>query len=556
MKWRTTPAELSSYTRGRIWDRTRKLGLAFAAVIGLATPTVVLAGPAEAGTPSVVNDPGWLPNVVSQIGATQLWKSGGTGNGVGVALIDTGIAPVAGLTSGNMYGGPDLSTTAGVDAMYGMDAYGHGTFLAGIIAGREDGVTPGSESSVNANSGTFLGVAPDASLVSVKVGGPDGSVDPSQVIAGLDWVAAHHADPGVNIRVVNLSYGTESTQAYGMDPLAAAVERVWKSGVVVTVAAGNDGQQQALLSDPATDPYVIAVGANGTYGSDGKSFYVTSFTNSGNLGRHVDLVAPGTSIVSLRDAGSYVDVFNPQGMLPVSNSDRYFRGSGTSEASAVVSGVVADLLQKYPSLSPDMVKNILMASAAPLYGATAGMVGAGNLDAAAADSLASAVVNNTPPGATTPPGPTGQPLRNLPDHGGAQNYPSSDGSGSLDATRAGAGGEVGGVALTGEDTAFGVPYNGDPAALDAASFGGGTWTGRPGPAVRGPAVRGPAGRGPATPGPVAPGRATPGTVAPGPPPAGTVAPGPVPRGHRPTGAVGPGPATTGASRRHRSRSVA
>jgi len=464
------------------WDRTPVIAVVLSATAGVMAQPMLLATPAQAATPTVVSDPGWMPNVDSQIGATQLWKSGATGAGVGVALIDTGVAPVNGLTSGNMYAGPDLSTTAGVDGMYGLDAYGHGTFLAGIIAGRDDTVAPGSAASVNSSSGSYLGVAPDASLVSVKVGGPDGSVDPSQVIAALDWVAAHHADPGVNIRVVNLSYGTESTQSYRTDPLAAAVERVWKSGVVVTVAAGNDGQQQALLNDPAIDPYVIAVGANGTYGSDGKSFYVTTFTNSGNSGRHVDLVAPGTSIVSLRDPGSYVDVFNPQGMLPVENSDRYFRGSGTSEASAVVSGVVALLLQKYPSLSPDMVKNILMASASPLYGATAGMVGAGSVNASAASTLAAAVVQGGDK-LPIPPGPTGQPLRNLPDHGGAQTYPASDGSGSLDATRAGSTIAVGGdsktgTALTGEDTVFGVAYNGDSVALDAASWGGGTWTGR------------------------------------------------------------------------------
>ena len=107
-------------------------------------------------------------------------------------------------------------------------------------------------------------------MVNVKVGGPDGSVDPSQIIAALDWVAAHHSDPGVNIRVVNLSYGSESTQSYLTDPVAAAVERVWKAGVVVDVAAGNSGEQNSLLTDPAIDPYVIAVGANGSYGANGQ----------------------------------------------------------------------------------------------------------------------------------------------------------------------------------------------------------------------------------------------------------------------------------------------
>jgi sugar lactone lactonase YvrE len=457
----------------------RSLAAAMVAFLGTTLPGLVSGGPAGAGqVTSVVGDPGWTPNLDAQIGATSLWHEGATGAGVGVALIDTGVTPVAGLTSGNVVQGPDLSTTAGVAGMYGLDAYGHGTFMAGIIAGRDAGVTPGQESSLPGSSTAFVGVAPDATLVNVKVGAPDGSVDPSQVIAALDWVAAHHADPGVNIRVVNLSYGSNSTQPYLIDPVAAAVERVWKAGVVVTAAAGNDGQQSALLTDPAIDPYVIAVGANGTYGANGQRLYVTSFTNSGNLGRHVDVVAPGTSVLSLRDPGSYVDVFDPQGMVPVDATGRYFRGSGTSEATAIVSGVVALLLQHYPTLTPDLVKNVLMASATPLYGTTAGMVGAGSVSAAAADQLAGQVVAA---GGQVPSGSNGVGLRALADHGGPQTWPLSTGTGSLDASRGGSVVAIDGVPLTGQNTSFGTPYDptqqGSPtAAWDQASWGGGTWS--------------------------------------------------------------------------------
>jgi len=365
-------------TRTWRWGAWRYVPVALVAALGLICSSAGLAGQAAAdpATTSVASDPGAVPNVATAIGAAGLWKQGDTGTGVGVALIDTGMAPVPGLTSGNVVQGPDLSTTAGVAGMTGLDAYGHGTFMAGIIAGRDNTVAPGTEANLAPGNTSFVGIAPDSTLVNVKVGAPDGSVDPSQVIAALDWVAAHHADPGVNIRVVNLSYGTNSTQSSLTDPLDAAVERVWKAGVVVVAAAGNEGQQNAVLTDPADDPYVLAVGASGSYTTAGaQEPFVTSFTNSGNYGRHVDITAPGTSIVSLRDPGSYVDIFQPQGLVPVDATGRYFRGSGTSEATAVTSGVVALLLQSYPSLTPDQVKNVLMASATPLYGSTPNMVG-------------------------------------------------------------------------------------------------------------------------------------------------------------------------------------
>ena len=462
------------------WGAWRCAAAVLAVTVGAAGLPAALARPAAADgtTTSVVGDPGWVPNVDAQIGVTGLWRQGVTGAGVGVALIDTGVAPVPGLTSGNLVVGPDLSTTAGSGGMAGADAYGHGTFMGSIIAGRDNGITAGAEANLGLGSTSFVGVAPDATLVDVAVGAGDGAVDPSQVIAALDWVAAHHADPGVNIRVVNLSYGSNSTQSYVSDPVAAAVERVWKAGVVVDVAAGNEGQQNAMLTDPATDPYVIAVGANGAYSANGQKLFVTSFTNSGNLSRHVDVVAPGSSIVALRDPGSYVDVFHTEGMVPVDTTGRYFRGSGTSEATAVTSGVVALLLQQYPSLTPDQVKNVLMASATPLYGTTANMVGAGSLNASAAFALAGQLVRN---GGQVPSGPTGGALANLPDHGGPQTWAPSTGSGSLEASRGGVHIPVNGSPLTGEDTVFGTAYDptlaGSPSApSNLASWGGGgTW---------------------------------------------------------------------------------
>ncbi|MEH3076232.1 MAG: S8 family serine peptidase [Quadrisphaera sp.] len=111
------------------------------------------------------------------------------------------------------------------------------------------------------DSTSQLGVAPDAGLLALKLANTDGSTDVSQVIAGLDWVVEHRRDNGMDVRVVNLSFGTDGLQSYQVDPLAAAVERAWQRGVVVVVSAGNEGPDSGGLSNPAIDPYVIAVGA-------------------------------------------------------------------------------------------------------------------------------------------------------------------------------------------------------------------------------------------------------------------------------------------------------
>ena len=136
--------------------------------------------------------------------------------------------------------------------------------MAGLIAGqrrdadRRDAQAPGPAARTAAWRPT-----PGSSVV--KVATADGGVDVSQVIAAIDWVVQHAHDNGLNIRVINLSYGTNSTQAYGVDPLAYAAEQAWKHGIVVVAAAGNTGYQRGNgapgLADPAYDPYVIAAGA-------------------------------------------------------------------------------------------------------------------------------------------------------------------------------------------------------------------------------------------------------------------------------------------------------
>ena len=203
-------------------------------------------------------------------GAAAMWDAGYTGAGVDVAVIDSGVVPVDGLRP------PARSSTVRTSRSRlwsatrraarrarsrTLDTYGHGTHLAGIIAGRDD-AAPGTVTS--ATSGNFVGVAPDARIVSVKVADAQGRTDVSQAIAAIDWVIQHKNANGLNIRVLNMSFGTDGVQSYQLDPLAYAAEQAWHKGIVVVVAAGNAGYGSAKLNNPAYDPYVIAVG-----GSDG-----------------------------------------------------------------------------------------------------------------------------------------------------------------------------------------------------------------------------------------------------------------------------------------------
>jgi serine protease AprX len=263
-----------------------------------------------------------------------------------------------------------------------MDTYGHGTHLAGIIAGR-DSAAPGTVDS--SSSGDFVGVAPDARVVSIKVADAQGRTDVSQAIAAIEWVIQNKNANGLNIRVLNMSFGTDGVQRYQLDPLAFAAEQAWHQGIVVVVAAGNTGYGSAKLNNPAYDPYVIAVG-----GSDGVGTATTdddvvpSWSTSGDGTRNPDVVAPGQSVVSLRVPNSQLDAAYPGART----GERFFRGSGTSQSAAVVSGAAALLLEQRPELTPDQVKALLMGSARSLPNADARAQGSGLIDMVAASAAA------------------------------------------------------------------------------------------------------------------------------------------------------------------------
>lgn len=389
-------------------------------------------------------DPNSLYTVASTIGARNAWGHGITGSGVGVALIDSGVAPEAGLDSpGKIVQGPDLSLDSQAASVAHLDEFGHGTHMAGIIAGHDAGGSP-SDGSDPAN---FVGIAPNARIINVKVADAHGVADVSQVIAGIDWVVEHAHDPGLNIRVLNLSFGTASQQDYQIDPLAHAAEVAWRHGIVVVASAGNSGVRDHRLTDPAIDPYVIAVGAEDTHGSFGlNDDTIPDFSSQGDGVRNPDLVAPGVHIPSLRVPGSFID---QQYGDSSTVTDRLLRGSGTSQAAAVVSGAVALVLQAHPAATPDQVKAALIGNAQPLPSAQDQAEGHGLID-----------------------------LRGLtwawPLPAAQQSFAQSRGTGSLEASRGDGHAVLSGVRLQGDNSIFG-PL--DITALARAEEDGTAWYG-------------------------------------------------------------------------------
>jgi serine protease AprX len=392
----------------------------------------------------VQNDDGSLFDVAQVTHARDAWKNRVTGQGVDVALIDSGVAPVQGLTSGNVLDGPDLSFESQTPQLAHLDTYGHGTHMASIIVGRDAAMT--GPDYANPGSHKFNGIAPDARLLSVKVAANNGAVDVSQVIAGIDWVVSHAHDPGFNIRVLNLSYGTDSTQDPSVDPLDYAVENAWNAGIVVVVAAGNDGTNRQQLADPANDPLVVAVGADDPNNTDSISDdSVPPFSQRGTATRHVDLIAPAVHILGLRDPGSFIDQNHATAVV----NGRFFRGSGTSQAAAVVSGLSALYLSKYPNATADQVKHALMLSATVPNSARSTYAGAGVPD------VNKAIGHAPPTGVQQPTGATG--------------------TGSLEMSRGSAHVNDGTADLTGEQDIFGHAF--DSAAMAAAEAAGNAWTG-------------------------------------------------------------------------------
>ena len=279
--------------------------------------------------------------------APALWELGLTGKGITVAVIDTGIHPHADLTL------PKNRIVAFFDVVGGRktpyDDNGHGTHVAGIVGG--NGFSSG---------GRFRGIAPEATLVGVKVLDGTGAGRLSDVMAGVEWCVAHRQRLG--IRVVNLSLGAPAVSSWRDDPLALAVGTAWEAGLVVCCAAGNDGPNPSTIVTPGIHPAVLTVGASDDRGTaDASDDGVALFSSRGPTPDgdvKPDVVLPGVNITSAIPPSLRL----PGRRLQKGSGGSYATFSGTSMATPMASGLAALLLENDPSATPQQVKERLMAA--------------------------------------------------------------------------------------------------------------------------------------------------------------------------------------------------
>lgn len=329
-------------------------------------PQIAYVTPDRPNQASQVTYENEIPAVMADV-ARQQYALDGTG--IGVAVIDSGV-----------YNHDDLQTSDGTASriVYSEsfvagdsttnDAYGHGSHVAGIVAGN-------GHDSQSGYSRQFLGLAPNANIINLRVLDGNGAGSDSQVIAAIE--RAIQLQSTYNIRVINLSLGRQVFETYAQDPLCQAVEAAWQAGIVVVVAAGNNGRDNtfgnngyATIGAPGNDPYVITVGATKTNGTSTRlDDYVASYSSKGpTLLDHVvkpDLVAPGNRLVSLEAPGSTLAVNFPSFSVAGQGgiTGQYLQLSGTSMATPVVAGAAALMIQNDPTLTPDTVKARMMKTA-------------------------------------------------------------------------------------------------------------------------------------------------------------------------------------------------
>ena len=298
----------------------------------------------------------------ASVDAPQVWNNpiaDVSGRGVGVAVIDTGIA--GGMPDFRASGSSSSRVVANVvtnpDARTPGDAYGHGTHVAGIIAGNG-----WNRSYTDPLRGRYVGIAPEANLISVKVSDDQGEASVLDVIYGLQFVVDNKA--AYNIRVVNLSLESTAIGSYKTDPLNAAVESAWFKGIVVVTAAGNRGSaENAVSRAPGNDPYVITVGAyddqaSNADGDDSRPAWSSRGITADGFAKP-EIHAPGAGIVSTLAPNSAYASMCPSCVV----DGQMIRAGGTSMAAPMITGTVALLLQHFPQLTPNQVKGMLLRNA-------------------------------------------------------------------------------------------------------------------------------------------------------------------------------------------------
>ncbi len=329
---------------------------------------------------------------LQEIGVPATWTQYGvTGRGVTVAVVDSGIYSHQDL-AGRVKAGIDftLATPTVVTGTGVGDPGGHGTHVAGLIAG--DGTASG---------GTYTGVAPNASLVDVRVIDATGSSNTSLVLRGLQWILNNRNTYG--IKVVNMSLGATPTGSYRADPLATAAEVLTFAGINVVVSAGNAGPLASTITTPATDPYVLSVGAVDDMGTSTVSDdTIATFSSRGPTAfdgiSKPDVVAPGRKMISLRSPGSTLDTLYLDRRITATGSltPDYFVMSGTSMAAPVVAGTLALMLERDAALTPKQAKKRLRATATPLPTYARADQGAGVINVASAVGSLPMIAEATP----------------------------------------------------------------------------------------------------------------------------------------------------------------
>jgi serine protease AprX len=281
-----------------------------------------------------------------------------------VAVIDTGISgdvPDFQTSQGSSTSRVIASAVVDPNATTADDTYGHGTAVAGLVAGNG-----WDRDSSDPLYGQYAGTAPEANLISIKVADDSGHATTLDAIYGLQFAVDHKAD--YNIRVANLSFRSTSAESYKTDPLDAAVEQAWFHGITVVAAAGNLGSAPDAVSyAPGNDPYVITVGGTDAAGTASTSDDTQADWSSRGMTQDgfskPDVEAPGAHIVSTLAPGSSFATACPTCVI----GGAYFQLSGTSLAAPMVAGVAADLLAAHPRWTPSMVKGAIVNTASPLF---------------------------------------------------------------------------------------------------------------------------------------------------------------------------------------------
>jgi serine protease AprX len=306
-----------------------------------------------AGKPPPKDDPPAEPlpenTYLDTLGVRDVWAMGYDGTGVTVAVIDTGIQTNRDFSTepGKPFTRIVKAVNLNPDATTNGDLNGHGTHVAGILAGHG-----------GASDGLYSGVAPKVELVNLRVTDDFGMAYESDVVAAMQWI--YDNKELFNIRVVNLSINSTVTSSYHESPMNAAAEILWFNGVVVVTSAGNywDGSGfNPVLAAPANDPFLITVGAVDEKGTartqDDVIANYSAFGTTADGYFKPDIYAPGTDIISVLAPSSEWEYSHPDRVVM---DGKYFRLSGTSMASPMVTGAVALLLQAEPDLTPDQVK--------------------------------------------------------------------------------------------------------------------------------------------------------------------------------------------------------